>query len=294
MMKSVAAKPLRHGFFLTEEELRRIFDCLIQQMKRVTKDSPPVAYFVISYKNGVIAKVESIDEVLSQENVGSSAIQALIIKITDKEEKEGEEPSASIYLGFVKADEEYEDYSMRYRIVGDDRDWVFITSSQLDERLSRIKKIGFNVSLKRHDIGMISFMIIAFSFLFGMLMSMPIRNANLLKTINNIEELYNSHKITDPVKIILTIEKSRTEFESFWYFLNQFYFWIFPCTATFILILLIKYKSLFPLYNFYWGDYISLYDKKQARVKYIVFGIIFALIVAITANYITIKLGIGK
>jgi len=50
-------------------------------------------------------------------------------------------PNNSITCQFVNADipEETETNSVKYEVVGEDRDWVFLTSSQLHERIEKVK-----------------------------------------------------------------------------------------------------------------------------------------------------------
>jgi hypothetical protein len=44
-MRSEAKKSFKHGFVLTEQELRRAFDTLYQQMKRVIGEQEPTQVF---------------------------------------------------------------------------------------------------------------------------------------------------------------------------------------------------------------------------------------------------------
>lgn len=63
-MKTEMRKPFTHGFVLTEQELRRIHDIMVQQMKDNKKDDFS-SLFGIKYKNGVRAEKALFDEIFS-------------------------------------------------------------------------------------------------------------------------------------------------------------------------------------------------------------------------------------
>jgi hypothetical protein len=137
-MKTEARKVLKHGYWLTEQELRRIVDSLIQQMERVSLRSDIITSFELKFQNGVISETQLIDDVISQENIGSGAINRL--KIHMKSMNNTVHPEISLEFINAEAENESDLVAIRYHIVGDDRDWVFVTSSQLEERLGRIKR----------------------------------------------------------------------------------------------------------------------------------------------------------
>jgi hypothetical protein len=141
-MKTESKKRYTCGFKLTEGELRRLHDVLVQQIKRTPVGEEFKSRYELKYRNGSVALPSSLDEVLKQENFGSAAISRLRMDVYEKEEKS----STVIAVQFLNPDEdewEHED-PIRYAVVGDDRDWVFLTSSQLDERIGKIKLFTFS------------------------------------------------------------------------------------------------------------------------------------------------------
>jgi hypothetical protein len=54
-MRTELRKSFFHGFVLTEQELRRIYDIMLQQMKRITTANV-VDVFELKFKNGMVAE----------------------------------------------------------------------------------------------------------------------------------------------------------------------------------------------------------------------------------------------
>jgi hypothetical protein len=300
-MRSEASKALKNGFELTEQELRRIYDALVQQMERVnTPEAPDLdVKFEVKFRNGVIAEPTTLDEILGLENIGSGKIEKLKIRM----EKGIEATKTSILLDFVNIDSDTEigNNAISYSIVGNDRDWVFITSSQLEERLSRIRKFAPNqLSNKRQTLLLlqllllIPFMLVTLLALFS---STESRKVQLLDKINLVESRWKSGDIKDSAEVSLEIAKIQATFNQ----IPQSLDWESNKWLVFIVVgfvgligLALFWAYYFPFYNFLWGDYIKVYERKKSTGKFIVGGIIFALVISVVANYISAILGIGK
>ena len=145
-MKVESKNSIKAGFTLSEQELRRLVDDMKQQMVKVSEKQTLIERYEIKFKNGAIAETESLDFVLSQENLGSSSIIRLKVIIQEKED----DPDNVITTEFIKLDEEGEvgPNGIKYSVLGNDRDWVFITLSELEERLGRVKKINISRFLR--------------------------------------------------------------------------------------------------------------------------------------------------
>jgi len=141
-MKTELRKPFRHGFVLTEQELRRIYDTMVQQMKSIRKDDF-TSFFELRYKNSVRAQKASLDEIIADNNMGIWEIQELKMILFKKSTVQ--ETRIEIELRVPPPpptkDTTQSPYSIQYYIVGDKRDWVYLTSSQLDDRIAKIKQL---------------------------------------------------------------------------------------------------------------------------------------------------------
>ncbi len=300
-MRTEASKALKSGFELTEQELRRIYDALVQQMDRINapQASDLVVTFEVKFRNGVIAEPATLDEILSLENIGSGKVEKLKIRM----EKDIEAAKTSILLEFINVDSETEIGSdaISYSITGNDRDWVFITSSQLEERLTRIRKFAPNQLLKKRQAFLffqllfwIPFMIVT---IFSAFSSTESRKVQLLEKISLVESKWKSGEIKDPAEVSIEIAKIQANFNSSpqlldWESNKWFLFIMIGLVA--ILGAALFWVYYFPFYNFLWGDYIKVYERKKSMGRFILIGIIFSIVISVAANYISVILGIGR
>jgi hypothetical protein len=59
-----------------------------------------------------------------------------------------------------------------------------------------------------------------------------------------------------------------------------------------LLLLAACYKYFNPPYNFLWGDYETIYDKRKSRGRFLFVGIVLAIMTSIVATYISRIIGI--
>jgi hypothetical protein len=265
-MRTEAKKTSKHGFLISEQELRRIFDVLTQHIKRVMEEGKePVTLFEVKFKNGAIANPVSLDEILQLENVGSGLILRLKIKVQDK----AVDPTYQISLEFINADVEREEnyVSVRYSVIGDNRDWVFVTSSEIDERVNRVKRFCLNQLIPQsRELFFLSLFAIALVAMGVMQILISFENRerreNYYYEVETIEKNWQNNEITDPTEVVFALAKIG-ENESYFrvpsvpiiYFLGSLF-------LLMLLLLVLNYS--FPPYNFYWNDYIEVLNKKQS------------------------------
>lgn len=147
-MRTYAAQMFYHGFKLTEQELRRILGLAVQQIEK-TKPTAEVRVSIQTwFKNGASSLSGSVDEILALENAGSAAITGLTISVDDGQKSpradNQEENLTIVTVQFFDTEAlliaaSMGTHSVAYSIVGEDRDWVFITKSLLEERIAKIK-----------------------------------------------------------------------------------------------------------------------------------------------------------
>jgi len=301
-MRSEASKTLKNGFDLSEQELRRIYDSLIQQMDRVNTPEAPnlVVTFEVKFRNGVIAEPTSLDEILGFENIGSGKIERLKILF----QKGLDSSTTNIHLEFVDIDSETEigSDSISYSITGNDRDWVFITSSQLEERLSRIKKFAPNQLARKRQSLLLFQILLLIPFMLIMLFTTislaEHRNDELIDKINQVESSWKSGKIEDPVQVTLELAKIRantTEISQYLLDWETNKWFIFIMVGVLALSgLAIFWWYYFPFYNLAINPGVKEKKKKKSVGKFIVIGVLSSIIISVVANYISVALGIGR
>jgi len=292
-MKPIAVeskKSTKIGFILNEADLRRIVDLLKEQAKKIPEVYKTTEKFTIKYKNGVIAETESIDTVIEQENSGSGLIIRLKYELSTTT-AQGDYYSSIEFIN-ADADEDPGTTSIKYSFRGYDRDWVFVSSSLLNERIDKIKRFALNQYSRSLQFLMpLIFMIIfVLPMVINDIVSKSYSKNNSPST--QLKSMYKENKITGPIEAMICLEEMREanneikDKKSFKPVLYGF-------GAVGILILfyffLIRY---YPVYNFCWGEYKDIFQKREsARGFWLVIigiGIMVSFIGGILANKLSI------
>jgi hypothetical protein len=141
-MKTELKKPLTHGFVLTEQELRRIYNTMVQQMN-INGKADSRSFFELKYKNGVRAEKASLDEIIASPNSGKWKVQGLKMALYSKFQPRKTQIEIDFRVPPPPPTKEAttRPYSIQYYVVGDEHDWVYLTGSYLDERVAHIKQL---------------------------------------------------------------------------------------------------------------------------------------------------------
>jgi hypothetical protein len=276
-------KRFRHGFVLNEPELRRLIDILKEQFEKLEEHSETNIKFKIKYKNGVVADSLSIDEVSAQENVGSSQVIRLTI-VVHAQLKDSEE--ATTELEFINADldDDARFVAIRYTVTGPERDWVFVLSSLLDERISKVKRFAPNQLNGRRSILLIPLMLL----LIFMPLEIFMKKYSTKVTSTLLQSAVDSGEVQDALQAIIFLEKLKYESKDP---LNPEVYGSmgYAFAALAILSAIFWFLSKFyPIFNFCWGDYVEEFNKKESTRKFIlvviVIGIVVSFIGGVLAN----------
>lgn len=297
-MQVESKKTFKHGFILAEAELRRFVDTILEQFGKLPEKPNPSITYTFKFKNGAIADTGSLDDVLTQENIGSSQI----IRFGAKYIIGSNSNQTIVSFEFINADADDEPgyTSIRYLVRGNSRDWVFVTSNLIDERITRVKRFAFN-QVGEKGIGKLVYRIflptiiilIFFSF-FLVSLGKTMRSEGTVKVSDQVEKAWKEGKIKDPIEAIIFVEKSREQIQEQFVknplpiliFLKPLAFAMTP----FILLILITLFlwRYYPVYNFCWGDYTELFKRKESVRKFvlsvIIIGIVVSFIGGILAN----------
>ncbi len=287
--KTEAKKAYVFGFALTEGELRRIHEVLIQQIKRTSVGDDFENHYEVKYRNGSVTYPVSLDEVLGQENSGSAGIVRLSIEVSSKARVQ---PSTFIGVQFCNTDEDKDGRfsPLSYVVSGVDRDWVFVTSSQLDERLGKIKLLrpsSFFFPMSESLALMLAMLVGLCTFVF----ILHNEHKQEIIQLNSIEHDWKAGTIKDPVEVVIQLGKisaARADFDPnhliwpFMFLLGGLC--LFSASA-------ICLKYFHPPYNFVWGDYIKVYEGRQAARNFVYVALVVGLLVTIIGGIITKKIG---
>lgn len=277
-----ANKSFYHGFVLNEQELRRFNDLLLDQLKKDDEGEIQQSFSVI-FENGVVAVTDDIEEILTLENSGSAKIVELKITSTIIDKRQ-------VLVEFINADSSNvsSEISIKYNISGTTRDWVFITSSLIEERIKKIKRWNVNFSTKNKKYRLFTTLSFPLILSFVMLFSLFTGASKRDELIAEIRQDYESEKLTDPIEAILRIQESgqsiSPETPMMYVFVG------FGILLVIMLIIYFYFLKLYPIYNFCWGDYLEIFEKRESSRKtvntVVIIGLFISIIGGLVANYI--------
>jgi hypothetical protein len=205
-------------------------------------------------------------------------------------------PGTTVVVQFINVDAEEEPgyVAVRFLIRGQSRDWVFVTSTILEERITKIRRLTLNQfnfkGSARALWGLLIPLLVLLSLLVGMFWAL--RDLNKVHPGTVLEEAWKSGKVKDPIEAMIMVEKLRdiafaqSDLNSTMALLKP------PIIVAGIALLLvfIGYFLIryYPAYNFCWGDYLDVFQRKESRRKFIlvvvVVGVLVSFVGGILAN----------
>jgi hypothetical protein len=274
-----ANKHYKHGFVLSESELRRFNDLIREQIKKINQHPDLSFIYQLKFQNGIVAETDNIDTILSQENDGSKRI--VFLQVIGKDQQDN-----SIAIGFfnLESDAVLSDHSVKYNIKSTDRDWVFVTSSQIEERIAKIKRFDFFPRNKSSSRLFILFFPLVV--MLGMTVSLIGATSKANNYLVGIRDRYVKGEIKGIDQLIFAIEEAKQENVDLT--TGLFYPGIVAGGLIVLIIFIYLYISKFyPLHNFCWGDYLDVFRRKEAARKTFNTVVILGLIISIIGGVIT-------
>jgi hypothetical protein len=289
-MKSEAKKIFRHGFNLTEQELRRIHAVSLEQINKLPNAGTINESYEIKFKNGVVAEPQNLNEIFTCENIGTSQIVRILLSLENSINNE----TSQIKIEFFDIEGEggTENESLKYIVSSNDRDWVFVTSSLIEERIQRLRKLSIfrplaSVASKKTQklfsvLALPILLMIMMLFLTTFMISPQRIQDQRLGQIQEIENQWKEGKITDSVQVFFELEKKKAKDIEVETFTSRMYlFLLFPIVLFILNFLVARILAYyFPIYNFLWGDFQTNYEK-NLRIGYAIY------------SFIVIVLGVG-
>ncbi|SEJ16183.1 hypothetical protein SAMN05192553_102696 [Cyclobacterium xiamenense] len=278
-----ANKAFYHGFILTEQELRRFNDLIQDQLKKESEGEIKNS-FSVTFESGVVAETIDIEEIFSLENSGSAKIIDLKIssEITD---------SRKLVIEFTNANSSNvsTEISIRYNISGLTRDWVFVTSSLIEERIKKIRRWNINYNFKKTNYKLLMMLSMPFSLIIALMFELINGDYERQIAIEEIRNEYESGKLTEPIEAFLKINEIGQSLDSATALIYAFL----TTGGLFIILLLVHWYlyALYPVYNFCWGDYLATFKKRESLRKTIDTVVIIGLIISVIGGIIANQIG---
>lgn len=201
--------------------------------------------------------------------------------------KDQKDNSISIEFHNIDSDNVDIEHSVRYNIKSKDRDWVFVTSSQIEERTAKIKRFDFLPRSKSSSrlFNLFIPLLLTLVIMISLLSSIPNRDNYLVK----VKESYAKGEIKSTDQLILLIEEAKQkQIEN----LDLVQVFSLPgiiiggLVVIGVLIYLYLWK-LYPLHNFCWGDYLEVFKRKETALKTFNTVVIWGLVISIIGGVIT-------
>jgi hypothetical protein len=276
-MKTEVPKVYKNGFTLSEVELRRIVQTCQEHMLKQIQPQNISTKLTATLLDGSIIETPSIDDILALENSGSRQVKKTTLEYTDEKDP----PEYQISLTFQNADKVASSWvSIRLNVVGQTRDWAFLAAADIDERLKKVKQLSSSFIVNSR-LFLIVPIIISFAVMFLVLppsYSYPL-------AIDKLEAAYKSGTIKDPIEAMIFLERAKNDPSTRWLIIPPMIL-TFGAPWIFIFGLGKLFSIIAPAYNFYWGDYVSYYDKRRSAQNVFWTVVVLGIIVSVISAYI--------
>ncbi len=265
------------GFRLSEKDFRRILDLVTEKIK-TGPDQKILRNATYRLVNGAIINTENFDDFFSEENVGTKRIVNIKVDL-------GVEGGMSAEIKFVDLISEREEKnSIFYKLQGEQRDPLFVLASELDERIKYIQRINMWPE-RPFEFFMLFLMLMMFVFVGTTFFSL----SGLLPRAESVIAAYKAGRFAKDIpglfEYITQLDEARfgrvdTGGSSLvvvggvlfipafgiatWYFLKTF---------------------LYP-FNFVWGEYITVIEKRDRTKNFLLIGIGIAMVIGVISSYV--------
>jgi lysylphosphatidylglycerol synthetase-like protein (DUF2156 family) len=272
--------------------------------------------YELQFFNGAVSTTSDLGEILAQENHGSARIVRLVVKINALNTS----PPAAIELHFRDLGElDEEKRAVSLLVQAGSRDWVFVTTSLLEERLNKIRRISFSklITGRAFTVALIGSL---YAFLaFGATSEVSRYSYPVPEPIwqqqdslsRQLREAQKKSLLKDGTEAVILVQElqeradqrmrqARDDWEKkadAWAKKNKrIPIWaralLFFVTPLAILgaywVFLQRY---YPLYNFCWGDYLDVFNKKESARRFLIIvvlvGVVVSFIGGILANLLS-------
>jgi hypothetical protein len=280
------------GFILKEQDFRKIVSLTNEQFQKEGINGI-VWNFLVSFKNGVVAKTKDLNEVLILENEGQKQITSLKMEASGTKIQESD---YTVSIDFSLLSNRYTNQPIQLIIKGLSRDWVFLTTSELDEKIKKLKRATWPpIGLRIGDFfTLIFFPLMAMSlFIFPSSPSTSAidRYVKQMEGVNNIVKKYNVDSTYGQINLIVDLERNRLKEyipEQSFVFKN---FSLNTVIIFFALLLLFVLSlgvgSWFQIpYAFYWGEYMEVFDRREKIKNYVLSTVVAGGVISIVTNFI--------
>jgi hypothetical protein len=284
-MKTIIHKDRRHGFILSEADLRRIGQTIIEAAQKIEsgENIEHKLRIHVSLEDGTILELASVDDVIQLDNSGQHQIEYLSMAAGAKPDEEGE-GKWWVRVSFEKVQEYYSSRRpILFQVRSDSRDWAVLTITELALRIDKVRRINFGRILANP---VLPVLVLAM----GVLLFLGVAGfaSGATTSFSEVESLYATGKLTNPIEAMILLEKIRIESGRF------------TLQMLFVLVCVLGVLSLgVPAMGrlittpcvFYIGEEIETHNKRRRIHSIVWVTCILAVATGVLSSYISNSLG---
>jgi hypothetical protein len=281
-VRTEIAKAYDWGFVLSEQDLRRIIQTCQEDISKNYKDDHR-QNINVKLKNGSIIECQNIDDIFSIENAASKSVEYIKIDFIPNDDTKSE---WSISINFQNPFVSRESWnSVNFVVSGDSRDWVFVTTTDIEERIKKTKTtIPYHLLFsKKEEILLVCTIIGA-----TLCVISYYSDINYFQSIalNDLKLRHKEGFLKDGIEAISILEflLNKYKMEQRLYTIKSLIIFVSPVILGYLLSSLMRW--LCPPFNFYWGDNISILDRKRNASKIIWAGLGIGILASLIAGFL--------
>lgn len=281
-MRTEISKSFNCGFFLSEQELRRIIQSVTEHAQKAANGRDYLIDFKLKRSDGALIQASSVDESFATENSEPRRIRGVQICAHEAPHKTSWQISVSYKDGDCDVKSPG---SIALDIDGESRDWAFVAASDLEDRIKPTRIAAWEILLEK-PIAMPIMLLISLSIFlafFGLLIP---KDSHMV-----LQKQYEQGLLKDSIQAMIELERINNDRKPgtllfvvlLFSFLVPAACWVFPAKI---------FPLLRPSYNFYWGDYVVVIDRRR-RLRstigtVVILGLIVSVIGGVIAKYLPI------
>ncbi|MDP3270231.1 MAG: hypothetical protein Q8M49_00105 [Limnobacter sp.] len=278
---------------MNEADLRRIYQLMVTAAEKLN-DPRERFYIYVRTENGTIHEFDSIDEVFALDNIGEQFVNHLYLSIgnsdlTKRVDALSSEPEWSVSVQFerISLRRHAETPTIRLDVIGPTRDWVVLTAGELEERIKRTHSISIARYFSDSNMSFITIFLLL-AFMAGLLMTVPTPEPIHQK----LEGLRANGQIKDAVDAVIAAERLKQPDQAIRDTIFRRLIGGLIGLAFFTVILPRFAMAIGRPYEFLWGEYVAVNQRRKAIESTVLIVVVLGLFVGVASTWTSKQLGL--
>jgi len=264
MLKAHKMRRFDNPTVVDEENLRKLNEIIGGRIREKTPDAR--LSFNVAFEDGSFYETDSLDQILAEENPSHRMIQEVDFSAGHRE--------GYYILATFRSDSEH---PVSYDVRGPDRDWVYLTCADIDDRLSKMRAPGkvLHVNLDR---GLFAITLLGLVLVtFAATAHFAVRHGKGISSAKTLEERLEA--VTQQINQLNAVNDAMLRGLA-WSLAGG------ACVLFSILLLVPQLRKLFPLATFAIGDQLKKHHGRQRARQNLLWGVLVAFAVCLISGYL--------